>query len=693
MALKDLLIRVGIRGDKKAKKAIGGVEKSTKSLAATALKLGSVFFAAKGVINAFQKVTELSAQQELAEKKLNAVLKSTGGIAGITAKELTTMASGLQEVTSFGDEAVMGAQSLLLTFTKVGKDVFPQATETILNMSSAMGQDLRSTTLQLGKALNDPVKGISALSRVGVQLTEDQKNQIKTFSELGDIAGAQKVILGELETQFGGLARASAQTTDGALSQMKNLLGDLGEDIGDLFVPNVIGSANAISEMAVKGIEVVDFLKKLDFTKTGKNMIESSKLLIDTYKALLGNFIDFIPDLFKNAFNKIAPILKTLFDNILNGVKSVAQVLWEPLVIAFDHIVQVIRSGFVGMVNFMISGMNNLLDKVRPIGEKFGMVFPEINLLDKVDVDSLSDKLLKTKLGEKIFGGPDEITNFQEYTDAQAEILKNYFEQVRVMKEEEDLVEDERRQANLDKDKEANDERKISHKQVFDGMKQLADASMNLATNLYNHEKTLLDNKMNDEIKSQQASFQNLKKSIIAENTINGKLTEAGQAKLAELEEGHNATINNIKEEYRQKNIAAQKKLKPIKLAQAITNTAVAVTGALGNPPFSPFNLALAALVGAAGLAEIKTIQAQEFAQGGLVGGVGNKDTVPAMLTPGEFVMTRQAVDQLGVNTLEQMNQGEGGGITLNISAPLVDETIIDTIIPKIQEAQRLNLA
>ena len=59
----------------------------------------------------------------------------------------------------------------------------------------------------------------------------------------------------------------------------------------------------------------------------------------------------------------------------------------------------------------------------------------------------------------------------------------------------------------------------------------------------------------------------------------------------------------------------------------------------------------------------------------------------------GEFVMSRKAVNSIGTSALNQMNQGGGGGITLNISAPLVDETVIDSIIPAIQKAQRMNLA
>ena len=83
----------------------------------------------------------------------------------------------------------------------------------------------------------------------------------------------------------------------------------------------------------------------------------------------------------------------------------------------------------------------------------------------------------------------------------------------------------------------------------------------------------------------------------------------------------------------------------------------------------------------------------RNFAQGGLVGGQGSGDTVPAMLTPGEFVLSRSAVQDIGVDTAQRINQGGGAGITVNINAPLVDETVRDSIIPAIQKAQRLNLA
>jgi hypothetical protein len=96
----------------------------------------------------------------------------------------------------------------------------------------------------------------------------------------------------------------------------------------------------------------------------------------------------------------------------------------------------------------------------------------------------------------------------------------------------------------------------------------------------------------------------------------------------------------------------------------------------------------------AQGTANIMQMKAQKFEQGGLVGGQRHSQGGTMIEAErGEFVMSRNAVDSIGINNLEQMNQGSGGGITLNISAPLVDETVLDTIIPAIEKAQRMNLA
>lgn len=188
-----------------------------------------------------------AADAEAQTAKLNAVLQSTGGVAGMTAGAVNALATSLSQVTPFEDDAIVGAESLLLTFTNIGANVFPQATEAVLNLSAALGQDLQSSAIQVGKALNDPITGATALRRVGVSLTDQQMKQIKAFQESGDLLSAQKIILTELETEFGGAAKAAGSTFGGQLQILQNNLGNVMETIGGAFLPALTQLAKALS--------------------------------------------------------------------------------------------------------------------------------------------------------------------------------------------------------------------------------------------------------------------------------------------------------------------------------------------------------------------------------------------------------------------------------------------------------------
>jgi len=194
-----------------------------------ASSLGPLVAASFGVV-AIKAATDAYIKQEQAVFQLEQRIKSTGGAAGKTTAELQATAAALQKITVFGDEATMELQALLLTFTQIRGDQFDEATIAIQNVASAMGTDLKSAALQVGKALNDPAGQLSALSRSGIQFTKDQKGMIKEMVKLGDVAGAQTVILKELENQFGGAA--GVHGLGGALKQFGNTFGDTLEIIG-----------------------------------------------------------------------------------------------------------------------------------------------------------------------------------------------------------------------------------------------------------------------------------------------------------------------------------------------------------------------------------------------------------------------------------------------------------------------------
>lgn len=201
--------------------------------------LGTGFVAVMGL------VIKNTMEAERVDAQLEARLKSTAGAAGMTKQALDDLATATARKTTFDDESVKSAETMLLTFTKVHADVFPKAIAAITDMATAMGTDLESATLQLGKALNDPIQGISALQRVGVSFTADQKAVIKSLVETGRAAEAQVLILRELETEFGGAAEAARETFGGAVQALQNSLGDLLEGEGG----SLDGATQAINDL------------------------------------------------------------------------------------------------------------------------------------------------------------------------------------------------------------------------------------------------------------------------------------------------------------------------------------------------------------------------------------------------------------------------------------------------------------
>jgi len=137
---------------------------------------------------------------------------------------------------------------------------------------------------------------------------------------------------------------------------------------------------------------------------------------------------------------------------------------------------------------------------------------------------------------------------------------------------------------------------------------------------------------------------------------------------------------------------SAKDAMKTVVKAEAMEAVAGYIASVLKNVPF-PVNVVLAAGGGAV-VSGLLDKGLAEFEQGGLVGGQRHSQGGTIIeAEQGEFVMSRQAVQSVGLETMNQINQGNGGGLTINVSAPLVDETILDVIIPQIQKAQRQNLA
>lgn len=273
-------LKVTILGDSKdAEKAFDRLGKASDSVHSTIKNVGLAIAGAFTVTAGVGLVKGFLAEAEEARKssaQTAAVIKSTGGAAHVSAKDIDSLSSSLSNKIGVDDEAIASGANLLLTFTEVqnrvgkGNDVFNQATDVMTDMSAALGQDMPASAMQLGKALNDPIRGVTALRRVGVTFTKQQEDQIAKMQKAGDVAGAQKIILAELRKEFGG--SAEAQATAG--QKLGVIWGNLQEQIGTALLPvfdkvatwlgSVLPRAVAVATTVVS--KVVDVVKAFAYT-------------------------------------------------------------------------------------------------------------------------------------------------------------------------------------------------------------------------------------------------------------------------------------------------------------------------------------------------------------------------------------------------------------------------------------------
>ncbi|MEO1258850.1 MAG: phage tail length tape measure family protein [Bacteroidota bacterium] len=238
-SIAELNVRLGMeisqfeRNRKKAKRNLKATAKEFKELGNSMTMNVSV-----PVLGFLGRSAQLWDKQAQAIAQVETGVKSTGAAAGFSVAQLGKMASEIQDISTIGDEDILkNLTANMLTFTKVTGEQFKRAQVAAADLSTRMGTDLKSAALQVGKALNDPTKGLTALSRSGIQFSEAQKETIKQMMATNRVAEAQNIILKELETQFGGSAKAAAEAGLGPMRQFQNTMGDLMETLGKGVIP------------------------------------------------------------------------------------------------------------------------------------------------------------------------------------------------------------------------------------------------------------------------------------------------------------------------------------------------------------------------------------------------------------------------------------------------------------------------
>lgn len=228
----SLSLSVDSREVDKATRGLADLEKAAGRTEAQVSEFGrkaTIAFAAvaAGAAAFATGVIRNTIESENAIAQLTRGVELSAGRVGRTVEQLQEQAKQLQSTTLFSDEQVTEAQSRLLSFQNVAGDVFDRAIRASADLAQRMGTDLNSAALQLGKALQEPETGLTALTRSGTTFSKQQKELIKDLVESGRTLEAQSLILDELERQYEGSARAARETFGGAITGLKNQLGEL----------------------------------------------------------------------------------------------------------------------------------------------------------------------------------------------------------------------------------------------------------------------------------------------------------------------------------------------------------------------------------------------------------------------------------------------------------------------------------
>lgn len=251
MALGTLVTRLSAdtaplaKGLSQGKSLISGFASGISSMLGPAVAAFGAAFGAVQSVGASK--TQLNAEQKLA-----ASLEATGNAAGFSGKEIAAYASELQGLTNFGDEVTLEAAAIADGFGNISGDNFKRTLALSQDMAAKFGQQLPEAAKKLSAALADPIAGMGSLKEAGVVFTDQQKEQIKTMMEAGDVAGAQAILLDGAAASFGGTAQKMADPW----TQFTNTLGDFAENIGFAVLPQInvlLGGLNSLAGGVVSG--------------------------------------------------------------------------------------------------------------------------------------------------------------------------------------------------------------------------------------------------------------------------------------------------------------------------------------------------------------------------------------------------------------------------------------------------------
>lgn len=359
--------------------------------------------------------------QAKALAQVEAGLLSTGNAVGFTTKQLQEQATALQNNTLFGDEVILkDATAQLLTFTNIAGEQFKRTQVAALDLATRLDGDLKGASIQLGKALNDPVKGLAALGKSGIQFSKEQTGVIKSLAETGKLAEAQTLILNELEKQYGGSAAAAAKAGLGPFTQLKNILGDITEDFGKIILDGLNPFVEKIKQVALS------FQNLSPETKKFIVILGGIAAAIGPLLALAGTILP--------AIGTGLALLTGPIGLVIAGLTAIGVVIyknWEPikatLVEIANYFIDLYNESFAFrlVAEGIITVFNNIFDTGKFIFSGLGSIISNLVENFKNSFSNLG-QIIKAVLTGNIEAIPALLAkNFKESTAAFGDLVNN----------------------------------------------------------------------------------------------------------------------------------------------------------------------------------------------------------------------------------------------------------------------------
>lgn len=312
-------------------------------------------------------------------------LQSMGNASGKTSEQLQDSAKQLQRLSTYDDDDILrNVTSALLTFGRVSGEQFDRAQRAAVDMATSLQMELQPATVMIGKAMNDPVKGITAMGRAGIQFTQQQKDMIKSLTESGRVMEAQNIILGELERQFMGAGLAAREAVPG--SDAIDSWREFQEVIGDV----VLRIIEAVEPMVVKVLDAFNGMTpgmQTFIVMAGAVAAAIGPLLwaLGAFVGAIGNlapiwasFVTLFTDAMVTAgISSISVAIRALLAYLAPWAAAIVLVvgaLWEfrgVLVEAFQAIMAVVQGNILPAFQNLFGKIGELMDELSsgPIAE------------------------------------------------------------------------------------------------------------------------------------------------------------------------------------------------------------------------------------------------------------------------------------------------------------------------------------